>query len=94
MRQYLPFEVEIYKKVRHRAERRLMGIPHHKRQRPLAWDDEEERVSSFSAEALPHRPGAHAAGKYAGDRKTEKLRPDRNGKYLCVCPSDCEKTIV
>lgn len=69
-----------------------MGIPHHKRQRPLAWDDEEERVSSFSAEALPHRSGARAAGKYAGDRKTEKLRPDRNGKYLCVCPSDCEKT--
>ena len=69
-----------------------MGIPHHKRQRPLAWDDEEERVSSFSAEALPHRSGAHAAGKYAGDRKTEKLRPNRNDKYLCVCPSDCEKT--
>lgn len=54
-------------------------------------DDEEERVSKISAEALPHRSGAHAAGKYAGDRKTEKLRPDRNGKYLCVCPSDCEK---
>ena len=57
----------------------------------LTRDDEGERVSKLSAEALPHRSGAHAAGKYAGDRKTEKLRPDRNGKYLCVCPSDCEK---
>ena len=39
----------------------------------LTRDDEEERVSKLSAEALPHRSGAHAAVKYAGDRKTERL---------------------
>ena len=90
MRQYLPLEVEIYKKPQRRKEDYGAG-PIISASARLWRDDEEERVSKISAEALPHRSGAHAAGKYAGDRKTEKLRPDRNGKYLCVCPSDCEK---
>ncbi len=93
MRQYLPLEVEIYKKPQRRKEDYGAG-PIISASARLWRDDEEERVSKISAEALPHRSGAHAAGKYAGDRKTEKLRPDRNGKYLCVCPSDCEITTV
>ena len=93
MRQYLPLEVEIYKKPQRRKEDYGAG-PIISASARLWRDDEGERVSKISAEALPHRSGAHAAGKYAGDRKTEKLRPDRNGKYLCVCPSDCEITTV
>ncbi len=66
-----------------------MGRPITSASARLRRDDEEERVSSFSAEALPYRPGTHTAGKYAGDRKTERLWPDRNDKCLCVCPSGC-----
>ena len=40
---------------------------------PALRDDEEERVSKFSAEALPCRLGAYAVCKYAGDCKTEQL---------------------
>ena len=42
--------------------------------------------SEPSAGALPRRPDAHAAGKYAGDRKTEMLRPENEANHLRVCP--------
>ena len=45
-----------------------------------------------SAGALPRRPGAHAAGKYAGDRKTETLRPEIEANCLRICPPYYQKS--
>ena len=43
-----------------------------------AEDDEEERVSKYSAGALPYRLRVRqAADKYAGDRKTKPLPPEK-----------------
>ena len=53
--------------------------PDTKRQRlPTGQDDEEERVSKYSAGALPYRLRVRqAADKYAGDRKTKPLPPEK-----------------
>lgn len=50
-----------------------MGRAHQEAPVPaFVQDDEGERVSKFSAGALPYHPGAYTADKYAGNRKTER----------------------
>ena len=53
--------------------------------RPKRRDDEEERVSKHSAGALPYRLRVRqAADKYAGDRKTKPLPPEKKMTDDCA----------
>ncbi len=68
-------------------ERRTFGKHiRHKRHAPAArQDDEEERVSKHSAGALPYRLRVRqAADKYAGDRKTKPLPPEKKMTDHCA----------
>ena len=53
--------------------------------RPKGRDDEEERVSKHSAGALPYRLRVRqAVDKYAGDRKTKPLPPEKKMTDDCA----------
>ena len=78
-------------------ERRTMGPAHHKAPAPAGSAPAGRRGEGSieravrrpvnSAGAPPRRPGAHAAYKYAGDRKTKGPRPGTRGQMAASLPS-------